>query len=351
MTEFSTAAAHLALETIGIDGSNIIDDGGVSNDEQDVDRSGTLEMGQLDRAAALRTNSEALKELEKRKDAKYVVLRNAVECIFTESHSLGFLTDEQIHGDYEKSFLGLEPDGTPVFQIDVGDDFEVPAGFSFANTRAFAPLLPPLEYEVVLYSTALAQWKKTHKHCSVCGAPTVLTQGGSCLKCTSCNSMSWPRQDPSIIVLVTNRDGNKALLARSPRHPQKVNTALAGFVEAGETLEMAVHREVLEETGINIDSKSVTYLASQPWPFPRSFMLAFRAEADDSQPLNIDKNELVSAQWFEKSKVALAATVPGAVMKDEVAKEALRKNPTLELLIPPQGVVARTLIDNWLEDN
>jgi NAD+ diphosphatase len=344
MNLFAKAAADLALEAIGIEGKEEIDGNNITLPQ------GTLAVGQLDRAAQLRTNSEALKELEERSDAKYVVLRNASECLFTDSQHLGLLTKESIPQESEKSFLGLEANGTPIFQIDVDDGFEVPDGVTFANTRAFAPLLPPLEYELVLYSTALAQWKSTHRHCSVCGAPTVLAQGGSCLKCSSCKAMSWPRQDPSIIVLVTNRDGDKALLARSPRHPKKVHTCLAGFVEAGETLEMAVCREVFKETGVNIDRESVTYLASQPWPFPRSFMLAFRAEADDSQIVNIDENELVSAHWFTRSQVELACTVPGAVMKEEVAIEALEKNPSLELLIPPAGVVARTLIDNWLGD-
>ena len=79
-------------------------------------------------------------------------------------------------------------------------------------------------------------------------------------------------------------------------------------------------------------------------------MIGFRATADDSQQLTIDDHELVSASWFEKSKVMKAATVPGAVMKDEVARKAIKNDPTLELLIPPKGVLARSLIDNWLED-
>ncbi|KAL3904409.1 MAG: hypothetical protein SGARI_004936 [Bacillariaceae sp.] len=162
--------------------------------------------------------------------------------------------------------------------------------------------------------------------------------------------MWWPRQDPSIIVLVTNRNGDKALMARSPRHGPKLHTALAGFVEAGETFEQAVMRETFEETGIRVDPDSIQYLKSQPWPFPRSTMIAFRATASEDQEIVIDPEEIVSADWFDKAKVAEAATIPGATMEREVAAKALKENPSLDVLIPPQGVVARALIDDWLED-
>jgi NAD+ diphosphatase len=130
-----------------------------------------------------------------------------------------------------------------------------------------------------------------------------------------------------------------------------LHTALAGFVEAGETFEQAVMRETFEETGIRIDPDSISYVSSQPWPFPRSCMIAFRATADDvGQEICIDPNEIVSAYWFDKSHVMQASTITGAVMNKDIASKALKENPSLELLIPPKGVVARTLIDDWLED-
>jgi NAD+ diphosphatase len=237
------------------------------------------------------------------------------------------------------------------------------------NTRTHAPLMPPYDYELVLYATALSHWKRTHKFCSICASPLVPIQGGTCLQCTSsnCGHLSWPRQDPSIIVLVTNADGDKALLARSPRHPPKVHTALAGFVEAGETFEQAVVREVMEETGTVVESDSIQYVASQPWPFPRSCMIGFVAQAakvqgadggngsaadgSDLPPLTIDENELVSAGWFDKDQVRAATKIPGAVMNPEIAMAALATNPSLDLLIPPTGVLARLLIDHWLDDD
>lgn len=172
--------------------------------------------------------------------------------------------------------------------------------------------------------------------------------GGTACQCTQCRSKSWPRQDPSIIVLVSSRDDQRVLLGKSPRHPDRMYTVLAGFVEAGEAFEAAVARESFEETGVQVDEGSAQYCGSQPWPFPQSCMIGFIATADDSLPLNVDTRELVDARWFNRSDVEKAATVPGATMQKEVAQAALRNDPSLPLLIPPKGVIARKLIDQWL---
>ena len=118
-------------------------------------------------------------------------------------------------------------------------------------------------------------------------------------------------------------------------------TTLAGFVEAGETFEACVAREVLEETGVRIDEGSVRYLKSQPWPFPQSCMVAFRATADCDQELVLD-DELLEAKWWDRSAVRKACAVPGAVMSPDVAKEAFATDPSLELLVPPKKMVFRT---------
>jgi NAD+ diphosphatase len=151
-----------------------------------------------------------------------------------------------------------------------------------------------------------------------------------------------------MIAAVSSRCGERILLARSKRHPVKFYTVLAGFVEAGETFEAAVAREAFEETGIRIDEGSATYVGSQPWPFPQSCMIGFLATADDTAPLNVDTVELLDARWFDKNDVAKAALVEGATMQPAVAEAALKKDPSLPLLIPPQGVIARKLIDRWL---
>lgn len=128
-----------------------------------------------------------------------------------------------------------------------------------------------------------------------------------------------------------------------------MHTVLAGFVEAGETMERAVAREVFEETGIRIDLDSVRYVASQPWPFPQSTMIGFIAQADENQKLSIDPNEIVEARWFNRSEVHAAGQIEGPVMQHEAAMAAIAANPSLNLLIPPRGVLARKLIETWLK--
>jgi NAD+ diphosphatase len=358
MRLFADYAAELAVETILGETSKI----------HQTENGAEAEAGLwLDRATHLRTDKEALRQLEEQSGAQCVVLLESRECLMT-SHDSGtrygivLLPLNKLLlslSNLPRSFLGLDPDKNPIFMVDVTrqqwDDYtasaNIPEDAQFENTRTHAPLLPSHENELALYASALSNWKRTHKFCSVCGGPLEEIQGGTCLKCIKCSNMSWPRQDPSIIVLVTNRTGDKALMARSPRHADKVHTALAGFVEAGETFEQAVMREAFEETGIRVDPDSITYLSSQPWPFPRSCMVAFRATADDkNQEIVIDAEEIVSAYWFDKAQVAEAATIPGAIMNKDVAAKALKENPNLNVLIPPKGVVARTLIDDWLDD-
>jgi len=352
MRLFADAAAELALEVIGAG------EGEVITAEEDVP------IRHLDRATHLRNDEEELAELAT--DAKYVVLQDN-KALFRDGWELAKLNLEQVAEICTKAdsfpvttFLGLLDGKEAVFGVDLigGDENKVASvakdvsgGAEFGDTRTGAPLLSPIHNELVLHATALAQWQRRAPYCTACGSPTILMDGGTCRECTSeaCGLMTWPRQDPSMIAVITSRDKERVLLGRSLRHPPRMHTALAGFVEAGEMFEKAVAREVYEETGVRIDEESVHYIGSQPWPFPQSIMIGFSATADDTQKLNVDKNELVDAAWFDRSQVEAAAAVPGAVMRKEVANAALENDPSLELLIPPKGVLARTLLDAWLD--
>lgn len=394
MRQFADAAAKLAADTIEAaetQNTNDYDDADVDklsvseavewslgDKEMEGKASKEEDSNWLDRATHLRSDEEALKELERHPDAQHVIIRNdAKECLFASATELALVGQEGMRhftsspsSIGSKTFLGLDRregnrKNSPIFSVNLreghhsdedgthGTD-ELTRDMYFDNVRTHAPLLTPTDNELALYATAMAQWQNSYKFCPQCGQPLTLIQGGTCMKGTGegCQLLWWPRQDPSIIVLITNRTGDKALLARSPRHPNKVHTALAGFVEAGETFERAVQREAEEETGVIVDPTSITYLSSQPWPFPRSCMIGFRATADDSLPLTIDPNEIVSATWFEKDQVEAAAHVSGstAVMNHKIAESMLQQHPNLDLLIPPRGVLARSLIDNWLED-
>jgi NAD+ diphosphatase len=363
MKLFADSAAELAVATIFGKADN-----STKNNDNDKTKAGQTEARLwLDRATHIRTDPDGLQRLEQHSAAKCVILLESRECLMKSfdhgtRNDIVLLPLDKLPDALPRTFLGVDPYKNPIFAMDLSQGqwneiytavaaSDLLDGVAFETTRTHAPLLPSHENELALYATALSQWKRTHKYCSICGNPLEAIQGGTCLKCTSCGSQSWPRQDPSIIVLVTNRSGTKALLARSPRHGPKLHTALAGFVEAGETFEQAVMRETFEETGIRVDPDSISYLSSQPWPFPRSCMIAFRAIADDeNQEISIDPHEIVSANWFDKGMVGRAASVKGAVMNEAVTKKALESDPSLDVLIPPKGVVARALIDDWLED-
>lgn len=324
----------------------------------------------LDRASHVRSNPDAMAEFEKSPLVRYIILhRNQILTQLSTTGSeitLALVRKEEMAAITEgkttqKTFLGLlsgeaGEEAQAIFAIDLVAGTHSDVGvkmqensFAFVDTRTTAPLFPILDNQLALHATALAEWQRRTKYCTLCGAQTRLVDGGTASQCKGCNGKSWPRQDPSMIVVISSRDGERVLLGRARRHPPKMYTVLAGFVEAGETFEGAVAREAWEETGVSIDEGSVRYIGSQPWPFPQSCMIGFAATADDTTPLVVDENELEHAAWFPKSDVTKAAAIPGATMKREVVEEALRNDPSLPLLIPSKGVIARKLIDLWLD--
>jgi len=355
MRQFADAAADLATEVVTGPTPDEPSEGNEPSNDSETNNNGyePAKALALDRATHLRSDEQALAALEPK--AKYVVLK-ADQILARSSTELALLDYDivkSVGGKQRTTFLGLlSENGTPVFGIDLlkgNHENVLPEPCSFVDTRTTAPLFSVIENELALHATALAQWQRRTSFCSLCGGPTAFVDGGTCCRCTKCDTPSWPRQDPSMIAVISSRDGERVLLARSKRHPPKLHTVLAGFVEVGETFEAAVAREAYEETGVRVDEGSVQYVGSQPWPFPQSCMIGFTGTADDTSPLNVDTDELVSAGWFEKADVRKAATVEGATMQLAVAEAALQKDPSLPLLIPPKGVIARKLIDQWLE--
>jgi NAD+ diphosphatase len=198
------------------------------------------------------------------------------------------------------------------------------SGATFDELRSLVALLPEDQAQLLAYARALLVWRSRHRHCGVCGAPTAARSAGHVLACTrsSCGAEFFPRIDPAIIVLVT--DARRALLGRQRSWAPGRYSALAGFVEAGESLEDAVAREVQEETGVRVTW--VRYFASQPWPFPASLMLGFHAHAREA-PVQLD-GELEDARWFELEQLRGAD----------------------EALLPPPHTIARRLIDAWVRE-
>ena len=154
---------------------------------------------------------------------------------------------------------------------------------------------------------ALFEWKSKNHYCSNCGKRLFLLKDLTALECSRCNLQYFPRIEPCVIVLV--RRGEEMLLARHAQRNQDIYACIAGFIEAGETAEQAVHREVFEETGIKI--KNLTYKGSQGWPFPDQLMLAFTAEYDSGE-IRLQESEIAEAGWFTKDKLP-QSPAPGSV--------------------------------------
>src|SRR5690242_18789556 len=198
-----------------------------------------------------------------------------------------------------------------------------PPGTGFEELRPLTAVLAAEEAGLLAYARALSIWRTRQRYCGACGAPTVATRAGHCLRCTNpvCAHEYFPRLDPAIIVLVS--DGERALLGRQASWPARRYSTIAGFVEPGESLEDAVVREVAEETGVAV--REVSYDSSQPWPFPSSVMLGFQARAARDSEVRVG-GELEDARWFTREQVHSG-----------------------EALTPPTQSISWRLIETWLK--
>jgi NAD+ diphosphatase len=214
--------------------------------------------------------------------------------------------------------LGIDDRG-PVFAADARD------GEPLTGLRDAAATLPQADGGLVAYAAAMLGWHRRHRFCANCGHATEVKEAGHLRTCPNCGAEHHPRTDPVVIMLVER--GDDVLLGRQPRWPKGRYSALAGFVEPGETLEEAVAREVREESGIEIGTPR--YVSSQPWPFPMSLMLGFIAPWSSGEP-RIGDEELEDVRWFTRGELAAAVEGRGA------------------LQLPPPLAIARRLVDGWL---
>ena len=205
--------------------------------------------------------------------------------------------------DIDELILLGEYGGRAVFTVEIEADAPPPLtdGAEFADLRLVAGLLPHEEAGMLAYARAMVSFRHRHRFCGSCGAPTRPERAGRMMVCTNegCATEFFPRVDPAIIVLVTQ--GDRTLLGRQAGWPAGRYSTIAGFVEPGESLEDAVRREVLEETGV--ETGMTSYQSSQPWPFPRSLMLGFRAEAHSTE-IRLGDEELEDARWFSRAEIA-----------------------------------------------
>lgn len=202
----------------------------------------------------------------------------------------------------------------------------LPRDHRFAELRAVMTRLPGVEAAIASTARALMNWHRSHRFCSNCGQRSGVAQGGWQRVCPDCRTNHFPRTDPVVIMLVQH--GDRVLLGRSPGWPAGMYSALAGFVEPGESLEAAVKREVREETGVRLGE--VRYVASQPWAWPNSLMLGFVAQAETTA-ITLD-HELEDARWI--SRAELGQIMAGA-------------HPTIRR--PRSGAIAHELVTRWLD--
>ncbi|MCA0044388.1 NAD(+) diphosphatase [Celeribacter litoreus] len=302
-----------------------------------------LGAGTLNRAAHLRTKTETLAADT---SARWLPLwRGRVPV--SEHGDLQFGSAPPEIAD-DSIFLGLLPDGAPVLAHDVsaleplGDEAEALSSWStaavhcdglpdhaFHDLRAVMTTLSPLEAEIAATARGLLEWHRNHGFCARCGAQSQMSEGGWRRDCGACGGQHFPRTDPVVIMLVTH--GNDVLVGRNAEWPTGFFSILAGFVEPGEPLEAAVRREVFEEAGVRVGE--VEYVASQPWPFPASLMLGFRAKAL-TREIIIDPTEIEEARW---------------VSREEMMQIFAGEHP--EVSAPRKGALAHFLMRKWLEDH
>ncbi len=182
---------------------------------------------------------------------------------------------------------------SPCRTAQISRDNEPPLGFSFVKLRALLGVLPDELMAQAGRAFQIAEWARTHQFCGACGTPTLQLETEHCMRCPSCGLSAYPRISPAMMVLI--KKGDQILLARHAGNPNARYTALAGFVEPGESLEDTIHREVFEEVGLRV--QNLQYFGSQPWPFPHSLMVAYTADYL-SGDIQIQEDEIVDAQWF-----------------------------------------------------
>ena len=281
----------------------------------------------LDRADHLRRDAGTMVALRARPDARWLVMDDLRPVLtLGERPDILWAYRSDVPHDAVSVFLGLAG-GAPRFAAAApGTDLVSDFGGQIVDTRLAAVQLGDGRAEIVAQARSLLDWHARHVFCAVCGGKTEMVKAGYGRTCTACSAEHFPRTDPVVIMLAIKRD--HALVGRQPNFPARFFSALAGFVEPGESLEEAVARELFEEAGISVDR--VRYLASQPWPFPSSLMIACFAEAKGVE-ITLDADELEEARWVTKDEVRAALDGTG------------------EWLAPPPMAIAHTLLKAWVD--
>lgn len=275
----------------------------------------------LDRVDQHRRSPEWVANLWHAEDAKLLKLDANSRFTTNAGGSKLRMTKPFVKYDSQRHLLLGLLNGSPVFAVEALTEGEV------HDFREIGNQLSDDERDIAAAATALRNWHRDEQFCPRCGAKTTVINGGFARHCPSCKRDLFPRTDPAIIVAVVDPD-DRLLLGRQGTWPGNRVSVLAGFVEAGESLEQAIHREVAEEVDITLSS--VCYFGSQPWPFPRSLMLGYSARASSTE-IYVDGEEIEFADWFTRDQV-----------RSKVASG--------QLGLPGPSSIASRLIAAWLDN-
>ena len=290
---------------------------------------------ELDRDYLSRSRPELFDELWSTESTRVLVLHQGKALVRKglSSPELSLLPVEKVPAANLRVYLGkttietaLEPKGSAIVLAVVNDNSAMSIEADptlWQSLRTLGSELSDRDAGLFTQSLAVANWHEINQHCPKCGTPTVIEQGGWVRRCFKDNNEIFPRTDPAIIVAITDQE-DRILLGSQGTWEQNRWSILAGFVEAGESLEAAVVREMKEECGLEVFD--VEYLYSQSWPFPQSLMLGFTAKADSSIEFLPDGEEIVKLRWFSRAEISAEAK---------------------SLLLPSDSTISRALIELW----
>lgn len=283
----------------------------------------------LDRSATDRLAPDLI-ETARRDPATRVLVVVGDAAPLARPDALLWLAPDAVPGGAEWAFLGRDAGGgvrlTAVFAAAEEELLDAPAGW--AGLRSVGGALAADDAGAFVEALSLGRWLIDSPHCPFCGALTMLIDAGWSRRCPSCGRQHFPRTDPAVIVAITSADDPDALLLGSNAlwGPERFS-CFAGFVEAGESLEAAVRREVAEECGVDV--AEATYRGSQAWPYPRSLMLGFLARARDDAAARADGEEIAAVRWFRRDEIGAALAGRG------------------DVVLPGSASIAHQLISDW----
>jgi len=290
----------------------------------------------IDRAAGERTREGLLDEARADPTTRVLVVKGDAAPLEprtddSDAPRLRLVAVGDVSGAPAWAFLGRAEDGAAVllaaFPETADDPVVAPGGWG--RLRVVGGDLDAADAGLFVEGLALARWLVDEPFCSACGTRAEVRQAGWSRVCPECGREHFPRTDPAIIVAVMSVDGERLLLGSNAMWGQDRYSCFAGFVEAGESLEAAVTREIAEESGIRV--AAMTYRGSQSWPYPRSLMLGFRAQAEDDDDARADGEEIVQIRWFTRDEI-------GAAFAGES-----------EVTLPGTASIAHALIRDWHE--